>query len=214
MSFHLLSSLIPLCLVGISKTPNPSTPHPPPPPHPQTKVNKLKDKILHQHKPQIATTPAPQNSTCTSTPNCMPPSLLSIAQNARAVAPNSTATNLTRTPAPQTASNRIPQQHLHLHPKLHAIPPYGQSICMPPSTRPSISHKGAAPSPAPQTRQTARQNCTRSPCHQSCKKAPALSQAPHTAPQTAHPNSICASTSTARHLAPSRQSRKSLSPLY
>ena len=49
----------------------------------------------------------------------------------------------------------------------------------------------------------------RAPCHQSCKNAPASSQ---TAPPTAHPNSTCASTPFAHPLAPSRQSRSSLSP--
>ena len=42
--------------------------------------------------------------------------------------------------------------------------------------------------------QAARQDCTRSPCHQSCNNAAAPSQAPQTAPQTAC--RICASTPT------------------
>ena len=65
-------------------------------------------------------------------------------------------------------------------------------------------------------KQHPKQHATTSQAHpaiKSCKNAVAPSQAPQTAPQTAHPNSICVSPPTARPLAPSRQSCKSLSPL-
>ena len=125
---------------------------------------------------------AAQNSTCSSTPNCMPPStLLSILQNARAVAPNNLVTMRPRRQQqlkqPQTESQnstctstpnctpyhpKVSLAKLRQQRHLHACP-------LAPG---HLSRKNSpAPSPATQTiTQTARQSCTRSPCHQSCKK--------------------------------------------
>ena len=115
---------------------------------------------------------------------------------------------------PAYTPDSTPKQHLHQHPKLHAPWHPAVNLAKCPRRRPKKhchqSHKNApAPSPAPQTTKTARAH----PAINLAKNAAAPSQAPPAAPQTAHPNSICASTPTARPLAPSRQSRKSLSPL-
>ena len=119
------------------------------------------------NKPTRSAATATQNSTCSTTPNCMPPST---AGNLRKLRPQrqqhlkqhpkqylKTAASAPKLHAAIDLARMRPHHHQHLkqHPKLSA-PPLSNSTgtstlissanCMPPSTRPSVSQSGTSTS--------------------------------------------------------------------